>query len=153
MHSCCKVIFRFSNLASWIPNLTAILLWPRQCVCSVERFLTISFHCWCHWKWRVSESRGWLQPFWGNSLPRSLSSPASPLPVIYVPCCPDRNTNTQRPGSRLQINAHCVCVCPVLGDRGNKQHSHTCWAGSQSMCRDAAEENDIQESAVKADSE
>lgn len=101
----------------------------------------------------MSESRGWLQPFWENSLPRLLSSPASPLPVIYVPCCPDGNINTQRPGRRLQVNAHCVCVRPVLGDRGNKQHSHTCWAGSQSICRDTAEEKDIQESAVKADSE
>lgn len=50
MHSCCKIPFNRGNLASWIPNLIAFLLWSRQCICCVGLFLNISFHHWSHWK-------------------------------------------------------------------------------------------------------
>lgn len=96
----------------------------------MERFLTVSFHCRCHWKWRVSESRGWLQAFWENSLPGSLSSSASLL-CVFMSTAALTETLIHKgwvADSRLTLTA---CAWPDLGNRGNKQYSHTCWAGSQ----------------------
>lgn len=147
VHSCCKVIFRFSNLASWIfcsDQGRVSALWNASLLLVFTVDATGNGKC--------LRAEAGSSPF-GKTACQGLCPHLHPLCLLFM--SPAALTETlihkgQAADSRLMLTA---CVCPVLGDRGNKQYSHTCWAGSQSVCRDAAEEKDIQESAVKADSE
>lgn len=98
----------------------------------------------------MSKSRGLLQAFWENSLPRSLPCLHPFCLLCMSPVALIRNTNARRPSSRLQIVLTVLCAKFQVTEETSSIHTpaglaHKAYVG-------VLLNRNFQELAVKADS-